>query len=124
MAMDKLPRFTGPQLRQVRSLIRKRCCNFDGGACLIFDDHYCNICPQWHSGAPVCKWFRYAVLPNDPVLETALLNGIRPTRRCAVCGAAFVPGSNRAKYCARCAVKRRQEKEAVRLHNRYLQSRI
>ena len=117
--MDKLPRFNGPQLRQVRSLIRKRCCNFDGGACLIFD-----VCPQWHSGALVCKWFRYAVLPNDPALETALLNGICPTRRCAVCGAVFLPGSNRAKYCPRCAVKRRQEKEAVRLHNRYLQSRI
>ena len=54
----------------------------------------------------------------------AFLNGIRPTRRCAVCGIAFVPGSNRAKYCPKCAVKRRQEKEAVRLHNRYLKSRI
>ena len=122
--MGKLPRFTGPQLRQVRSLIRKRCCNFDGGVCLLFDDPHCNICPQWYSGALVCKWFRSAVLPNDPALETSLLNGIRPTRRCAVCGAAFGPGSNRAKYCARCAVKRRQEKEAIRLHNRYLKSRI
>ena len=122
--MDKLPRFTGRQLRQVRSLIRKRCCNFDGGACLLFDDPHCNICPQWHSGALVCKWFRSAVLPNDPALETSLLNGIRPTRHCAVCGITFVPGSNRAKYCPKCAVKRRQEKEAVRLHNRYLKSRI
>lgn len=122
--MDKLPRFTGRQLRQVRSLIRKRCCNFDGEACLLFDDPHCNVCPQWHSGALICKWFRYAVLPNDPALETSLLNGIRPARRCAVCGAAFVPGSNRAKYCSRCAVKRRQEKEAIRLHNRYLKSRI
>ena len=61
---------------------------------------------------------------GDPALETSLLNGIRPTRRCAVCGAAFVPGSNRAKYCPRCAVKRRQEKEAIRLHNRHLKSRI
>ena len=74
--MDKQPRFTGRQLRQVRSLIRKRCCNFDGGTCLLFDDPHCNICPQWHSGALVCKWFRYAVLPNDPVLEGKKLCGI------------------------------------------------
>lgn len=122
--MGKALRFSGSQLRQVRTLIRTRCCNYDGGACLLLDYPQCNICPQWNSGSLNCKWFRYAVLPNNPALEAVLQNAIRPTRRCDVCGTAFVPGSNRARYCPGRAAKRRQSKEAARLHNRYLKSRI
>ena len=43
-----------------------------------------------------------AVLPLDGELAAALLyRGSR--KRCAVCGAAFVPKSNRGKYCPGCA---------------------
>ena len=46
--------------------------------------------------------FRVAVLPLDGELAAALLyRGSR--KRCAVCGAAFVPKSNRGKYCPDCA---------------------
>ena len=124
LAMADLPQMNDEQRKQARKLIRSRCCNYDNGSCLVLDWSFCNVCPQWISYSLNCKWFRNAVLPNDPALEASLLNGIRPTRRCAVCGIAFVPGSNRAKYCPKCAVKRRQEKEAVRLRNRYLKSRI
>ena len=46
--------------------------------------------------------FRAAVLPLDKELEAALFH--RADRKhCSVCGAYFLPGSNRAKYCPDCA---------------------
>ena len=43
-----------------------------------------------------------AVLTLDRELETALFHRL-DAKRCAVCGALFTPGSNRAKYCPECA---------------------
>ena len=43
-------------------------------------------------------------------------------KRCAVCGAAFTPKSNRAKYCPDCAVRMRRKQEADRQRKRYLQA--
>ena len=43
-------------------------------------------------------------------------------KRCTVCGAAFTPNSNRAKYCPDCAVQVRRKKEAERQRKRYLLS--
>ena len=59
--------------------------------------------------------FRTAVLPQDKELETALFHRMN-AKKCAVCGALFTPGSNRAKYCPECAPKvhRRQEAECER----------
>ena len=62
--------------------------------------------------------FRVAVLPLDGELAVALLHrGSR--KRCAVCGAAFVPKSNRGKYCPDCTAKVRRRKEAERQRKRY-----
>ena len=62
--------------------------------------------------------FRVAVLPLDGELAAALLyRGSR--KRCAVCGAAFVPKSNRGKYCTGCAARVRRRKEAERQRKRY-----
>ena len=66
----------------------------------------------------MCRWFRVAVLPLDGELAAALLyRGSR--KRCAVCGAAFVPKSNRGKCCPDCAAKVRRRKEAERQRKRY-----
>lgn len=40
-------------------------------------------------------------------------------KRCCECGATFTPKSNRAKYCADCAVRMRRCKEAERHRKRY-----
>ena len=47
--------------------------------------------------------------------EPALFHRL-DAKRCAVCGALFTPGSNRAKYCPECAPKvhRRQKAECER----------
>ena len=106
-----LPRMKPGQQRQVNALIRESCCNFDSGNCILFDD----TCPQTVSGSLCCKWFRWAVLPQDTVLENSLTGAVE-IKRCAECVRPFVPKSNRAKYCTDCAfaVHRRQKTESER----------
>lgn len=41
---------------------------------------------------------------------------------CIICGASFVPKSNRAKYCPDCAITTRRRKEAERQRKRYFNS--
>lgn len=114
-------RLTQEQMPGVRRLVRQ-CCNYDHGECVALDDGAGCCCVQTISYSLLCKWFRAAVLPLDPVLEASLLGG--PTKRCAGCGEAFVPGSNRAKYCQPCSKKRRKTKEAARQRERYAFLRI
>ena len=71
------------------------------------------MCVQSISYSLMCRWFRVAVLPLDGELAAALLyRGSR--KRCAVCGAAFVPKSNRGKYCPGCAGCMKKRKAAER----------
>ena len=98
---DKLPRMDYRQHRRARRLVHE-CCNYDEGNCLLLDDGEPCVCVQSISLSLMCRWFRVAVLPLDGELAAALLcRGSR--KRCAVCGAAFVPKSNRGKYCPGCA---------------------
>ncbi len=111
--MADIPRMDDDQLREARKLIQKRCCNYDDGSCLIFDWSFCNICPQWISNSVICKWFRNAVLPNDKLLCAQILCTHDRIKQCLSCGAEFVPGSNRAKYCGKCAGQRRRSSKAA-----------
>ena len=91
--MSDNPRMDYRQYRTMRRLVRE-CCNYDGGNCLLLDDGEECVCVQSISYSLLCRWFRVAVLPLDGELSAALLRrGSR--KRCAVCGAAFVPKSNR-----------------------------
>lgn len=62
-----------------------------------------------------CKWFRWAVLPQDKALEAEIFRNAS-VKRCAECRATFVLRSNRAKYCPECAasVHRRQKNASDR----------
>ena len=106
------------QYRRVRKLVHM-CCNYDGGNCIALDDGEECICVQSISYSLLCKWFRAAVLPLDQALETALLYR-EDMKRCAVCGQAFLPGSNRAKYCKFCVatVHRKQKTDSDRKRRR------
>lgn len=108
------------QYRRARRLVHE-CCNYDGGNCLALDDGDECVCVQSISYSLLCRWFRAAVLPLDKALETALLHR-GEAKRCAVCGAVFLPGSNRAKYCPDCAKRERRRKEAARQRKRYYDS--
>ena len=89
--IERLPdgslfRLTPGQLRSVRGLT-KRCCNFLDGDCLLLD----GVCPQFISRSLICRWFRRAVLPQQPKLEQAILSP-KKLRRCEVCGTGILQG--------------------------------
>ena len=107
---DNLPHMDYRQHRRARRLVHE-CCNYDEGNCLLLDDGEPCVCVQSISFSLMCHWFRVAVLPLDGELAAALLcRGSR--KRCAVCGAAFVPKSNRGKYCPDCAGRMKKIKAA------------
>lgn len=110
--IERLPdgslfRLTPGQLRSVRGLT-KRCCNLSGGDCLLLD----GVCPQHISRSLLCRWFRRAVLPQQPKLEQSILNPKR-LRRCEVCGTGILA---RSEYCPACAkeVHRQQKAKSAR----------
>lgn len=108
---NTLPRLTLGQARSVRRLTRQ-CCNNDNGNCLLLDDGDPCVCPQTISYSLICKHFRRGVLPLEPELEDAILRP-KGTRRCKVCGAYFMAGSGRAKYCAECAAEVHRKQKAA-----------
>ena len=114
-----LPRMTPGQRKRANALIRATCCNYDNGNCILLDDSEKCVCVQSISYSVCCTWFRRALLPQDRALETEIFHS-NSIKRCAVCGAEFVPGSNRAKYCETCArrVHRQQKNESNRKRRR------
>jgi len=105
------------QYRRARRLVHE-CCNYDNGNCLMLDNGEECVCVQSVSYSLLCRWFRAAVLPLDKELETALLHR-QAGKRCVLCGALFLPGSNRVKYCPDCAKRERRHREAIRQRKRY-----
>ena len=85
--------------------------NFLDGDCLLLDD----VCPQYISRSLHCRWFRRAVLPQQPKLEQAIFSP-KKLRRCEVCGTGILARSGRAKYCPACAkeVHRQQKAKSAR----------
>ena len=60
-----LYRMTPAQRKQANSLIRRECCNCEGGDCIALDDGDGHTCPQMISFSVCCKWFRWSVLPGE-----------------------------------------------------------
>lgn len=105
---------TPSRRRRCNRLIKRLCANYDDGNCLLLDDGEPCVCPQTISYSLLCRYFRNAVLPADKELCAGIFK--QRTYCCAECGAAFVPNSNRQKYCPSCSkrVHRRQKKESAR----------
>ncbi len=82
-------RMTPAQRKRANSLIRRECCNCDGGNCLALDDGDTCACPQMITFSVCCKWFRWAVLPQIGTLEAEIFRD-KELKRCAVCGGVFV----------------------------------
>ena len=99
----------------MNALVRRECCNYDCGNCILLDNGDECACPQTISFSLLCKWFRIAVLPADKELY-AELYAPEDRRRCEVCGASFASSSNSVKYCPDCRkrIQRRQAAERKR----------
>ena len=70
--MNGVKRLTPPQSRKVNALVRRTCCNYDNGNCILLDDGEECVCPQLISCSLLCKWFQIAVLPLDKLLYAEL----------------------------------------------------
>ncbi len=84
----------------IRKLVTSLCANYDREyGCLPLECD-CYMLGKYWTGA-YCRYFREAVLPNDPALETALARqGPAPAMRpCAYCGRP-VPKDKRRRYCS------------------------
>ncbi len=88
---------------KVNALVRKMCCNYDNGNCILLDDGDMCPCPQIISFSLNCKWFRTAVLPNDKELYAKLVIS-NNRKKCAICGKSFISSANKAKYCDKCKI--------------------
>ena len=110
-----LPRMSPGQRKRANALIRRTCCNYSNGNCIVLDDGDECVCVQSISYSVCCTWFRRAVLPQDEALDAEIFKS-DSVKRCEHCGKAFVPGSNRAKYCKDCArqIHRRQKNRSER----------
>jgi hypothetical protein len=112
-----LPRMTPQQRKRAHILIRKICCNYDGGNCLLLDDGESCVCVQSISYSVNCKFFRRVLLEDKEGLSLkAEIFKDAASKRCLVCGVAFQSKSNHAKYCADCAkqIQKRQKAEHAR----------
>ncbi len=110
---EQIREMTSTEKRAVKKLVVSRCANYDKEyGCLPLD---CE-CPMFnvaYVGSSMCRWFRDAVLPNDPELEAALRT--HPTKICKQCGKRF-PANGRKVYCSEsCAEESQREKTALRV---------
>ena len=94
---------TPSQRTRCNRLIRRLCANYDNGNCLPLDEGDGCVCVQMIS-----------VLPADKELYAEIFR--QRTYHCVECKAAFVPNSNRQKYCPSCSrkVHRKQKNESAR----------
>ena len=91
---------TREEKRAIRKLVFSLCANYDREyGCLPLDGP-CYMLGKCWTGA-YCRYFRDAVLPNDPVLEAALTaeGPVPETRPCPICGRPFLP-DGRTRYCS------------------------
>lgn len=108
---EDIRRMDEGQYRRAKKLIRGLCANCDGGNCLLLDDGETTVCPQLITYSVLCRYFRAAVLPADRELYADIME--RDARRkCADCGAPFVPTGSRGVFCPRCAALRERRRKA------------
>ena len=94
----------------------KAVCSYnDGGWCIPQDVP----CFAFSLGCGFCTRFLNAVLPTNPVLQTAVQARMAEVpadagKICTVCGKRFIPGSNRQQYCPDCSREAARVKHAKR----------
>lgn len=97
--------------RACNAFAEKECANNFDGWCVPKD------CPcfVYEPNGWVCTWFLNAVVPLNDVLQASIMRKLgeatKDSKKCDCCGNAFIPASNRQRYCADCA------KEIYRIAN-------
>lgn len=105
---------TPKQSKKINAFIKKLCCNYVDGNCLLLDDGEEHSCVQCISRYGIyCNYFKNAVLPVDKKL---LVEIVQPNnqKRCQICKAYFIPKANNQRYCSACAAIQKRIKAAER----------
>ena len=102
----------------IRKLVKDLCANYDNEyGCLLLDGDCYMFYGVAYTNTGMCKYFRNAVLPTAPALETILTSETSiETRSCGICGESF-PVDGKKTYCSdTCAGKahRRRNRENMR----------
>lgn len=111
-APREIRRMNEAQFRRARKLIHGLCANYENGNCILLDDGEDHICPQRISYSLLCRYFQASVLPADRELYAEIIEK-DSRKRCADCGAPFVPTGSRAVCCPDCAAKRERRRKAA-----------
>jgi len=109
---------TAAERSAIKKLVKDLCANYDREyGCLLLDDNCYMFYGVAYTNTGMCKYFRKAVLPTDPALETVLTGSAAvETRPCSLCGAEYI-ASGRKAYCSdACAgrAQRKQQREHMR----------
>ena len=102
-------KITPKQSKRINALIRKLCCNYVDGNCLLLDDGEEHSCVQCISRYGIyCNYFKNAVLPADNALHAEIM---RPAGRkqCQICKTYFIPKANNQRYCPDCATVQKRK---------------
>ena len=114
--MRNIITLTPKHSRRVNSLIKKMCCNYDNGHCILLDDGDPCVCPQIITFSHIiCKYFKRSVLPLDKELYIEVTKP-KNTRICQNCGKSYEAANSKFKYCSDCRkiVLRRQKANYIR----------
>ena len=92
---------TRTERTEIRKLVKDLCANYDKDhECLLLEDNCYMFYGVAYTNTGMCKYFRKAVLPTNPVLEAVLTgNAAVETRPCALCGEIF-PAYGKKLYCS------------------------
>lgn len=115
--MSKIRELAPREKQKLDRLVKTRCANFvkheDFTGCLPLDCE-CPMLIKAFCCNAMCRYFREAVLPNDPEL-IAIMTGAT-IKRCKLCGREF-PAAGRRCYCSTACsdeANRRKTSERVR----------
>lgn len=105
---------TPKQSKRINALIKKLCCNYVDGNCLLLDDGEEHACVQCISRYGIyCNYFKNAVLPDDNELFSEIMHS-KSRRQCQICKTYFIPKANNQRYCPDCAAIQKRKKAAER----------
>ena len=98
----------------VMTLIKKQCCNYYQGNCLLLDDGDSHTCPQRITPSHIiCRYFLDSVLPADKTLQRSLISNTTAVMlTCAFCGSKTEKIGRNQKFCPGCARKKQRQRNA------------
>ena len=112
---EKFRELTRAERAAIRKLVISMCANYDNEyGCLPLNCSCYMLGKCWTGG--YCKYFQNSVLPNDPLLEAALMGSAVEIRQCAECGQPFTVKGKKAYCSTDCEKKalRKQKREYMR----------